>query len=321
MSTHNVIGILKAPEGPHSDEYIVFGGHYDHLGMGGPGTGTRALGVHAVHYGADDNASGTAGVIELAGYFSGKKKELSRSMVFVAFAAEEMGLLGSKFFVENSPVELDKIAAMFNIDMIGRLKEEKSVSIGGTGTAVEFDSLLSVVQSGDLKLAFSPEGSGPSDHASFYAKDIPVLFISTGAHLDYHTPGDSVGSLNVEGMGQVTQYIADLATSIGGQEELTFKEAGPKRSTSNRQTIKVTLGFMPDFTDSSNEGLRVDFPTPGKPAARAGIKKGDRVVGINGLKVTNIQDYMVRMQTLEAGQIVTVEVVRDGEKIVLLVQL
>ncbi len=319
--THNVIGIIRAPKGPHSDEYIVLGGHYDHLGMGGPGTGSRVPDTTAVHYGADDNASGTAGIIELAGYFAGKQDELTRSMIFVAFAAEEMGLLGSKYFVENSPVEIDQIKVMFNLDMIGRLKEGKSVSIGGTGTAAEFDSLLSIVQSGDLKLSFSPEGSGPSDHASFYAKNVSVLFISTGAHLDYHTPGDSVGRLNVEGMNQVAQYVAELATSIASQDELTFRVAGPIRSSSSRQSIKVTLGFMPDFTDSSNAGLLVDLPTPGKPADRAGIIRGDRIVGINGKKITNIQDYMLRMASLEYGQIVTVEVDRDGEKLILLVQL
>ncbi len=321
VSTNNVIGIIRAPEGSHSDEYMVFGGHYDHLGMGGPGTGSRVPDTTAVHYGADDNASGTAGVIELAGYFAGKQKELTRSMIFVAFAAEEMGLLGSKFFVENPPVDIDQIKVMFNLDMIGRLNEENRVTVGGTGTAAEFDSLFNMVHPDDLSLIFSPEGSGPSDHASFYAKNIPVLFFSTGAHLDYHTPGDSVGSLNINGMNQVTHYLAELATIVASQDELNFREAGPKRTTSTRQNLKVTLGFMPDFTDNSNTGMRVDFPTPGKPADRAGIIKGDRIVGINGLKVTNIQDYMVRLKLLEPGQIVSVDVDRDGEKLVLLVQL
>ncbi len=321
VKTHNVIGILHANNDAQADEYIAIGGHYDHLGMGGPGTGSRVPDVHAVHYGADDNASGTAAVIELAGYFAAKKEEINRSMIFVAFAAEEMGLLGSKYFIENPPVELEKIKAMINIDMIGRLNEEKRVLIGGTGTAIEFDSLLAQVDGGELSLSFSPEGSGPSDHASFYAKDISVLFISTGAHLDYHTPADSIGRINVEGMGVVSSYMAELVGVIGDQEVLNFKVAGPKRTLSTRQSYKVTLGFMPDFTDNSNNGLKVDFPTPGKPAAMAGIKNGDRIIGINGLKVTNIQDYMVRLKSLEPGQIVTVEILREEEKIVLLVQL
>jgi len=122
-------------------------------------------------------------------------------------------------------------------------------------------------------------------------------------------------------MNQVTHYLAELATIVASQDELNFREAGPKRTTSTRQNLKVTLGFMPDFTDNSNTGMRVDFPTPGKPADRAGIIKGDRIVGINGLKVTNIQDYMVRLKLLEPGQIVSVDVDRDGEKLVLLVQL
>ena len=321
VKTHNVIGIVRAPQGPYSDEYMVFGGHYDHLGLGGPGTGTRVPDTTAVHYGADDNASGTAGIIELAGYFAGKQKELSRSMIFVAFAAEEMGLLGSKYFVENPPVEIDQIESMFNLDMIGRLNEEKRIAVGGTGTAAEFDSLLSKVNSGGLNLNYSPEGSGPSDHASFYAENIPVLYFSTGAHPDYHTPGDSVGKLNFEGMNKVTHYLAGVALAVNQVEDLNFREAGPKRTVSHRQNLKVTLGFMPDFTDNSNTGMKVDFPTPGKPADRAGIKKGDRIVGINGMKVTNIQDYMVRLKALEPGQIVTVDVERDEEKLVLLVQL
>ena len=141
------------------------------------------------------------------------------------------------------------------------------------------------------------------------------------AHPDYHTPGDSVGNINFEGMNLVTNYLAGLGTLMAGQKTLNFREAGPKRTESTRQNLKVTLGFMPDFTDNSNSGVKVEFPTPGKPAERAGIKKGDRIIGINGLKVTNVQDYMIRLQTLEPGQIVTVEVNRDGEIIVLLVQL
>ena len=321
VTTHNVIGILNAPHGEFSDEYVVVGAHYDHLGTGGEGTGSRVPDTVAVHYGADDNASGTAGIIELAGFFSGKRQEITRSMVFVAFGAEEMGLLGSKYFVENPPVKLDKIEVMINLDMIGRLNDETRVSIGGTGTAAEFDSLFGLVEPFGLNPAFSPEGSGPSDHASFYAKDIPVLFVSTGAHPDYHTPGDSVGKLNIDGMAMVSEYLADLTSVLASQEALSFRESGPKRTTSSRQNLKVTLGFMPDFTDNSNEGLRVDFPTPGKPAALAGIEKGDRIIGINGMKVTNIQDYMVRLQSLEPGQIVTVEIMRNKEKQVLLVQL
>jgi aminopeptidase YwaD len=174
------------------NEYVVIGAHYDHLGMGGTGSGSRMPDTIEVHYGADDNASGVAALIELASAFSLERFQTNAAYLFVAFGAEEMGLVGSKYFVENAPVPANQITAMINLDMIGRLKDEAVLTIGGTGTAKEMDDILSRFETKRFfTLNRQPDGYGPSDHAAFYAASIPVLFLTTGPHDDYHTPRDT----------------------------------------------------------------------------------------------------------------------------------
>ena len=319
-STQNVVGLLKGKNYPN-DSIIVVGGHYDHLGLGGPGTGTRVPDTTAVHYGADDNASGVSAFIEIAGYLNEQKKDLDVSVVFIAFAGEEMGLIGSKYFAENPVIDLKKVRAMVNLDMVGRLKESNQLNVGGVGTAKEFRDLLETVNEDRFVLGISNEGYGPSDHASFYAKDISVLFISTGANIDYHTPNDNIAKINQEGTLRVVEWTAELLSALVKEEALSFQEAGPKQQSTGRSGFKVTMGLMPDVAGNSANGLRVEFVTDGRPAQQAGMQKGDILVGINGLPVTNIYDYMTRLQTLEAGKTATVEVIRDEKKIVLLVQL
>ncbi len=322
-STKNVVGVLEGTDSQLRDEYVIIGAHYDHLGFGGPGSGTRALDTVAIHYGADDNASGVAGVIALAEYFSMPENLPARSLVFIAFGAEEMGLIGSKYFVENSLIPIENIVAMINFDMIGRLKESKVLSIGGTGTALESEDILSGIPNpAELDLMFSGEGYGPSDHAAFYTADIPVFFISTGAHSDYHTPADNVNAINIGGMVEVIQYTAGLVEDLASRElPLTFQEAGPKTRQRHGSGYKVALGIMPDFADSNNLGLRVDAVRPDGPAAAGGMLKGDVIVAVNGKKVENIYDYMGRLKDLEAGQSVTVDVIRNGDKEILIIQL
>ncbi len=321
-TTENVIGWIQARDTGASQEWIVVGAHFDHLGMGGTGSNSRVQDTVGVHPGADDNASGVASIIEVAGYLSSMKDRLKRSVMFVAFTGEEMGLLGSKYFVANSPIPVSNISAMFNMDMVGRPNEEKRLAINGTGTAVEMDSLLSQVKPGNLTWAKSPEGFGPSDHASFYSASIPVLYFSTGAHVDYHTPQDTPDKLDYNNMAEISKQVAALIVSADKTPKaLTFKEAGPKNSDSGRRKLKVTLGIMPDVSGTENNGLRVEFATPGKPAQLAGITKGDRIVAINGLPVTSIYDYMTRLQSLKLGQTVSVELIRADKKVVVLVQL
>jgi aminopeptidase YwaD len=322
-TTKNVVAKLEGNDPNLKHEHIVIGAHYDHLGLGGPGSGSRAVDTIAVHYGADDNASGVAGVISLAEYFAQIKPKQARSLVFVAFGAEEMGLLGSKYFVEHPLFDMENVVAMINFDMIGRLRENKVVSIGGTGTGRQSEEILKKLEKNSgLHLQFAPEGYGPSDHAAFYSKDIPVFFISTGAHEDYHTPKDDVSAINADGMAPVINFSATLLSEIANSDQrLSFQEAGPKTRQRHGSGYKVTLGIMPDFTGSDNIGLRVDAVRPDGPARSGGMLKGDVIIAINGKSVENIYDYMGRLKDLEAGQSINVEVLREGKKELLLIQL
>ncbi len=323
VDTYNVMGMVEGSDPELKNEYIVVGAHYDHLGFGGMKSGSRTPQETAIHNGADDNASGVAGVIELAEKLNAEKPSLQRSVIFVAFGAEEMGLLGSKYFIDNCPVEVDNIVAMINFDMIGRFDEKKnSIAIGGTGTSKETEKILEDVNNDRFELGLSPEGYGPSDHAAFYAKDIPVFFISTGAHTDYHTPRDDAGKLNYEGQQAVLDFSAELVKEIANYERtLTFREAGPKEQQGRGYNLKVTLGIMPDFTSSSGDGLPVDGVNKDGPAYKGGMKKGDVITAIEGQKVGDIYDYMARLKKLSAGQTITVDVERDGKKEVLIIQL
>ncbi|MCF8372751.1 MAG: M20/M25/M40 family metallo-hydrolase [Bacteroidales bacterium] len=321
--TQNVVAVLESTKSEHSSDFIVVGAHYDHLGMGGPGSGSRMPDTTAVHNGADDNASGVAGVIELAGKLASIRNELKRNIIFVAFSGEEMGLLGSKYFVDNPLVDLKQIKAMINFDMIGRLDSTKSLMIGGTGTAIETDTLIkSLAEKYPFKMKYATEGVGASDHSSFYGKDIPVFFFTTGAHSDYHTPNDDCEFINPEGEKEVLDFAKDLLVNLANRDvNLTFQEAGPKTPSRHGARYKVTLGIMPDFASQETRGLRVDMVTPGKPAQNAGMLKGDIITAINGMTVGDIYEYMGRLKKLEAGQIITVDVLRDDKKVVLLVQL
>jgi hypothetical protein len=323
VQTQNVVGMIEGSDPVLKDEIIVIGAHYDHLGMGGPGSGSREPKTDAVHNGADDNASGVAGIIEIAERLSAGKNELKRSIVVVAFGAEEMGLLGSKYFVNNPIIDLDKVVAMFNFDMIGRLNDKNSIAIGGTGTSVESEDLLNkYLDEYGMKASFSREGFGPSDHASFYAEDITVFFISTGAHQDYHTPQDDIEFINFEGQKSVSDFSFELIMDVANRDErLTYQEAGAKSRSKQGPRFKVTLGIVPDFASSENDGLGVGGVSTGGPADKAGMLKGDVIVAMDGMEVASIYDYMARLKKFKAGQIITVDVIRDGKKVVLLVQL
>jgi len=320
--TYNVVSqLLINPD----FEYIVIGAHYDHLGFGGAGTGSRNPNTYAIHYGADDNASGTSALIEIAEKLNSKHDSLKNNFLFVAFGAEEMGLIGSKHFVNNLPVNDTLIKAMINVDMVGRMRSERNLQIGGIGTSAEGKALIeSINQKYKLKLGLSPEGYGPSDHSSFYAKNIPVFFFSTGAHIDYHTPGDSLGSINIAGMEEASRFVYDLAYMLAtNSQELTYQDAGPKIPSGdyNRRKYKVTLGIMPDFSGVEKRGLRADIVISDKPAFKAGMQSGDIIIAIDGKTVADVYEYMERLSHLKAGQIITVEVLRNSEKHVLIVQL
>ena len=321
----NVAGMLEGSDPVLKNSYIIIGAHYDHLGMGGPGSGSRFLDSMAIHNGADDNASGIGGILELAAYFALEKTSFKRSLVFIAFDGEELGILGSRYFTENPLIDLKNADAMINFDMIGRLKKDSpAIMIGGTGTSTESEQLLSSLNAGSIKLNFSPEGYGPSDHAAFYSENIPVFFFSTGAHEDYHTPEDDWDRLNFEGEKDIVEIGRQLITVLANKDEnLTFQEAGPKQQEGGRAgyRFKVTLGIMPDFTSTVEGGLGVGGVRKDGPAFKGGMLKGDVITAIDGKQVTDIYDYMNRLKKLQPGQVISVDVLREGKTVILIIQL
>ena len=318
--TQNIVGMLRGTDQKLADEYLVIGAHYDHLGYGGPGSGSRMPDTLAVHHGADDNASGVAAVIELMQKFSFEKSN-KRTIVFVAFTAEEFGLIGSKAFVADPPFSLKKTDAMFNFDMIGRLNLANELTIGGVGTALETKSLVDSLIHG-FTVKISKDGYGPSDHASFYGENIPVIYFTSGVHDQYHTPKDTYDRINLKGEELIVENAYQLIKEVANRSgRLTYQESGPKIGNSTRTDLKVSLGIIPDFAGSEKEGMRIDGVTPGKPAAKAGLLKGDIIVAIDGKLVGSIYDYMARMKAYSPGQIISVDVMRGGERKVFLVTL
>jgi len=320
--TSNVVMMLEGDSMP--GEYVIVGAHYDHLGMGGPGSSSRVPDTVAIHYGADDNASGVALMIELAERLAAEKAGHARSIIFIAFTGEEMGLLGSKHFVENMGIDSAAVNLMINLDMVGRMKEGNGLQVGGVGTAKGLrDTVTSYNDTTAIRLSFTSEGYGPSDHSSFYGKNIPVLSFTTGAHLDYHTPSDTPDKLNYTGMVKIGDMLTDLVSwAANSSSRLAFTEAGPKEPSSPMGRRRgVTFGIMPDFAGNVTNGLRADFVTPGKPAALGGMVKGDIIVAIDSKPVLNIEDYMFRLNQLKPGQTVSVEVIRNGARELLIIQL
>ncbi len=321
-TTANMVAYAEGTD-PDLNEWILIGAHHDHLGMGGPGSSSRSPDTIAVHNGADDNASGVAAILELSEYFSSKRYMNTRNIAFISFGAEEMGLLGSKFFVENAPIEPENLVYMINIDMLGRMKKDSSLQVGGVGTSeIGKEFLDSLNNKYNFKLTLSEAGYGPSDHSSFYLIDIPVYFFSTGAHQDYHTPFDDADSLNYRGLEKGTQFIAELVMMIDTMKKRPeFKEAGPKTGNTRRYKNKITLGIMPDVSGESKGGMKVLAVTEGKPADVGGMKKGDIIIAVDGNKISNVYDYMYQLNNFKPGDPVVVSVKRDDSVIDLLIQL
>jgi hypothetical protein len=320
-NTQNVIGIIEGSDPVLKNEYIVIGAHYDHLGMGGPNSNSRMPDTIAIHHGADDNASGVSSILEVAASIKALKTKPKRSIIIVAFGAEELGLVGSKHFFKNPIVDVKKIKAMINLDMVGRMRAEKVLTVGGTGTAAEFEELLNTLEpTSKMKFVRSPDGYGPSDHSSFYMEGIPVLYFSTGAHSDYHTPFDTYDKLDYTSMKSIAELTYKTTLLLADRTSpITYKEIGSKPM--GYRKLKVTLGIIPDMVSNDNKGLRVDGVRKGAPGEKGGMLKGDIIVSVNGQPVTNIYDYMARLQTLVPGQTANIEVNRNGKIEVLIIQL
>ena len=316
----NVIGEIKSGNRKYRDEYVVIGAHFDHVGRGGPGSGSRKPDLNVVHPGADDNASGTSGLLEIAQKLAAQKSRLKRSVVLIGFDAEEKGLLGAKYFVENPTIDLDNIVTMINMDMIGRM-EDSSATVGGVGTSPAFESLLDSLKVGrNFDLSMSEQGFGPSDHAAFYSKNIPVLFFFSGFHNEYHTPEDTWKHINLQGTTDIVNLVYDVVYHLSRTSSRPrFTEAGPKQAQAApmNRSFKVTFGIMPSYT-SSEEGLQVDgISKPDGPAATAGITKGDVIKSIDGKIIKNIYEYMDRLGELKTGATVPVTIERNGKQLVL----
>jgi hypothetical protein len=329
----NVIGILEGVDPTLKAEAIVIGAHYDHLGRGG--AGSLAARDGEIHHGADDNASGVAGMLELARIFTSQRPKPQRTIIFIAFSGEEEGLLGSNYYVNHPVIPLANTVAMFNMDMIGRLKANKLI-IGGVGTAQEWRGLIEEAQkriatteslvAGTDRLAaiinvfpksfdltLTEDGFGPSDHSSFYAKKIPVLFFWTGTHEDYHKPSDTADKINYTDQVRIVWLVAHIAgeTIKGNRPTYTVAKS---ESTGRSTGFRVYLGTIPNYGDA-NDGLLLDGVRDDSPAAKAGLKAGDRIVKLAGRDVHNVYDYTYALGEMKAGQEYEVEIVRGGERL------
>ena len=329
-TTHNIIAVLPGKDKRLKNEYIVVGSHYDHLGWGGEGSGSRRPDTVAVHPGADDNASGDAVVLQLAEHF--KKVRSPRSIIFAFFGAEEQGLVGSKFFLDwmkqddkqriNLPKDKKSIVAMVNLDMVGRMRDH-AMSVSGTGTSSGFKAMVEdAAQQASLHVTCIPDGYGPSDHASFVAAEIPVLFLTTGGHMEYHTPADKPFTLNYDGMQQTLDFTKDLVARLANMPEAPDYINVPSSQKMSHAKFKVTLGLMPDVMGASDiPGLRADIVVAGKPAHNAGIRSGDVIQEIDGKPLKDIEEYMQRLSELQPGTTIPVKVLRGEETIVFQVHL
>jgi len=311
---HNVIGFLKGGKPGADKKIIVVGAHYDHLGWGGPGSGSLYTGKEPqIHNGADDNASGTAGVIEMARYFAAKKADLDYSLLFLAFSGEEAGLLGSNYFAKHPTVDKENISFMINMDMIGRLREKKGLPVQGVGTSPAFKEYFENY-SGDFKITTSESGVGPSDHTAFYNVGIPTLFFFTGGHKQYHKPTDDVDLINFSGEAEVLGFVAScIERFAAGHDKLAFtrtKDDAPGKS----PRFSVTLGVMPDYT-WEEKGLHIDGVTEDKSADHAGILAGDTVVKLGEYAIDDIYAYMAALAKFHKGDSTTVVVDRDGKEL------
>jgi hypothetical protein len=313
----NVVALLPARQGsPRAGEYVVVGAHYDHLGHGG--SNSRAPGSDAIHPGADDNASGAALLLEVARRFAAMPGRPDRNIVFAAFGAEELGVFGSRHFVEHPPAPIasvKSIVAMINADMVGRLREDKLL-VDGVGTSPAWEPIVKGASEGlGLKITQGSEGFGASDHSSFTGVRVPVTFLFTGVHEDYHLPSDTADKVDAEGAARVATLAGRLALAVAQREErppFVEPKADPNRQ--GRRSFRVSVGTVPDYA-YQGKGMRLTGARPDSPAARAGMQAGDVIVKVGSHEITNVHDYMFALGELEPGREVVIEVERNGTRV------
>ena len=339
----NAVGVLGGSDAKLKEEVVVVGAHYDHLGRGG--AGSLAAREGDIHYGADDNASGTAALVELARLLARERPR--RTHVFIAFGGEEEGLLGSNRYVNQPVFPLERTVAMLNLDMVGRMRDNR-LFVGGVGTAAEWRGWLAranedlnmrvtsgtdgasasggeipVVRGANgqvvataaprerLALTLNEDGYGPSDHSSFYARKIPVLFFFTGTHADYHKPTDTADRLNYEGTARVVRLVRDTLRALDRSDRRPTYAATSSPAAGRAAGFRVYLGTVPTYADST-DGLVLDAVRDDSPASRAGLRAGDRITKLAGRSVRNVYDYTYALSEMQAGREYEVEFVRDG---------
>ena len=317
----NVIAMLPGTGGPdapaRASETVVLGAHYDHLGFGG--ANSAAPGEHAVHHGADDNASGTALLVEVARILR-QEGPFPRTILFVAFSGEERGLLGSAHYAANAAVPLSDTVAMVNLDMVGRLDGDKLV-VHGTGTGTGLEALVDrLVSARGFEAAKEPGGFGPSDHSSFYAKKIPVLHLFTGSHADYHRPTDTAEKINYDGMVRIARLVSDIVRDLAtSPEKPAYIEVASKQFARGGGD-RPYFGSIPDF-GKPGKGYAITGATKDSPAAKGGLKGGDVIVRLGASAVTGLEDFDSALRKHKGGETVPVVVMRDGAEVTLQVTL
>jgi hypothetical protein len=318
IPVRNVIGVLEGA-GPQADETVVIGAHYDHLGYGGQGGSLAGLSKRAIHHGADDNASGTTVMIELARRFAGIPERKGRRLVFMAFSAEELGLLGSAHYCSKPLYPLEKTVFMYNLDMVGRMKVDEKTGKGrllveGANTAKEFPDLVDRFNEDfGFQMVMSRNLPPNSDHFSFYKKKVPVLFFWTGVHPDYHKPSDTAEKINLEGMRQIAAISEKVVSHFATVEKRPEYVQVDITSSRPRSGDGPRLGIMPGYGDDK-DGLLVEAVSKGGPAEKAGLQGGDRIIELAGKPVKNVQAYMQIMATQKKGDTLDVIILRADEK-------
>jgi len=302
MSSKNVIGYIDN----NAEHTVVIGAHYDHLGYGGEGS--LYVGSE-IHNGADDNASGTALMLDLANQL--KFSNRNNNYLLIAFSGEEMGLLGSNYFVKNPTIDLSSINYMINLDMVGRLKEDKSLAVYGVGTSPIFKQSINS-NNESFNLIENESGVGPSDHTSFYINDIPVLHFFTGQHSDYHKPSDDSEKINFEGIKGISDFIYSIISDLNDNGKLSFRKT--KNETEEVPRFKVSLGVMPDYMFNKG-GMRIDAVTQDRPGYKAGLIKGDIVIKLGEYTVEDMMGYMKALSKFKSGDSTSVVVKRDQDTI------
>lgn len=313
----NVAGFIRGSDPKLRDQYVVLGAHYDHLGMGGP----FALdSVHAIHYGADDNGSGTTGLLEIAEHLAQTHARPKRSILFLSFSGEEEGLFGSDYFANHPLVQLEQVQAMLNMDMIGRMNDSNTLIVQGLGTSPVFKSLVDSKNTENLHLKYFQTGTGPSDHASFYKKNVPVLFFFTGFHEDYHRATDTKEKINAEGEAKVAKYVERLVLDLANRpDKIAFTR--PVGDTEQKAaSFGVYVGGVPDY-GYDGEGVAISEVRENSPAEKAHLQKGDVIVGFDDMTIKTIYDYTNALAKHKPDDLVQFKIRRAGKDIVIPVTL